>query len=143
MELDSSSDEEVFYERLRYNRRQRRFKERINFFLTEDENTQRFRLSERQLILLTDNLRPIISHRTQNNCALSAEQQVRLSLRFLASGSDYRVVGDAHGVSKSTVFSTVHRFVDAVNEQLYFDCVKFPDDSQAVADRFRGRGKIP
>ena len=114
---------------------------RENFFLSEEENIARFSLSDCQLNELTDRLGQYIAHPTRKNYALNADEQVSLSLRFLASGSDYRLITDAHGVSKSTHFSTVHRFVDAVNDHLYFDSVKFPEDVQATVDGFRNRGE--
>ncbi|KAF4651169.1 hypothetical protein FOL47_000607, partial [Perkinsus chesapeaki] len=63
-----------------------------------------------------------------------------IALRFLASGSHYRVIADAHGVSAATVSTVVRRFVLAVVKVLCPLYVKIPTgvELQASVDGFMG-----
>ncbi|KAF4723458.1 hypothetical protein FOZ63_017074, partial [Perkinsus olseni] len=50
----------------------------------------------------------------RENFVLTVKQQVAVGLRVLATGSTYRTVGDAHGVTIGTVSAIVKRFIMAV-----------------------------
>ena len=113
-------------------RRQRIFKIRTNFHLPPSDNRSRFRLLNRHVNMIVDSLAPFIAHETDRNFALSPEQQVRLALRYLASGSYYMSVGDSHNVHKSTVSRTLHRVVDAINTYLLPQNVRWPQDQNKM-----------
>ena len=136
----SDSENDLIYEY----RRPRRFRERINFVSDRSsDTTERFRLTDDDINFLDERIGSVISHPTQRNRALSSEQQIRLSLRYLSTGSDFRVIGDAHGVHKSAVSRAFHRVVDAVNDVLYDEFVSFPANSHGDAARFRGIAGMP
>lgn len=138
------SDEEDFREPPR--RRRRIFKPRINFNLPLGDNRARFRLTNAHVDQIVDRLAPIIRHRTERNFALTPEQQIRLSLRYLATGDYYATVGDAHGIHKSTLSRTLHRFVEAVNTHLYEENVDWPstqDQARGVVEKFMEKAGMP
>lgn len=113
-------------------RRQRTFRPRINFELHPTDAQSRFRLTNEHMAQVTERLQPLLQHETDCNYALSAEQQIRLAVRYLATGSNFSVVGDAHGVHKSTVSRALHRVVEAVNSTIYPEVVDWPRDQAQI-----------
>jgi len=92
------------------------------------DKQQRFWLSDDHVRRLVAALTPTIQHQTERNFALTAEQQIRLSLGYLATGDYYRSVSDAHGVHSSTLSRTLRRFVETVTDTFYADFVDWPRD---------------
>lgn len=144
---DSDSDDSWIPEMLLERpRRPRTFKPRINFDLPPTDNRARFRLLDRHVESIVRTLSPFIAHDTDRNFALNPEQQIRLALRYLASGSIYQSVVDSHGIHKSTVSRTLHRVVDAVNYHLLPEKVRWPQDPavmRGIVQKFRERANFP
>ena len=62
---------------------------------------------------------------------------------MLADNGFYHLNADAHGVGKQTVCNTLRKFVGTVNEILYGDVVRFPDEMDNLVQEFfevRGGG---
>jgi hypothetical protein len=62
-------------------KRPRIFRPRINFDRDDIDTRQRFRLTQAHVQLLVERIGPYIDHGSNKNHALSAEQQIMLSLR--------------------------------------------------------------
>lgn len=73
---------------------------------------------------------PDIQHETARNRALTPKEQLLLTLRFLATGTFYYVVGDAHGPSRATVHRTVHRVLEVIVRRL-IGLIAFPTSVEA------------
>ncbi len=123
------------------------YRERINYkFDVGEWNRSRFRLSDDDIDSLVERLKPHIEHPTQRNKALSPEQQIRLAVRYLATGAQFSVLSDAHGVHKSTVCRAVKRVVAAINEFVLPDVVKWPTDRadiRSIIDAFHREKGMP
>jgi hypothetical protein len=110
--FSSSSDDDAF-EMLESNRRSRRFRTRTNLQISDraTDTTQRFRLSDNDINFINQRIGSTLKHTTNRNHALSSEEQIRLALRYFSTGASFSVIGDAHGVHKSTVSRSVQRVV--------------------------------
>ncbi|KAJ8929793.1 hypothetical protein NQ314_017485, partial [Rhamnusium bicolor] len=64
--------------------------------------------------IIIDEIRDDISSKTDRNHALSPEDMVFLTLRFLATGCFLQVTGDFCGVDKSTASRVVHKVTRAI-----------------------------
>ena len=65
--------------------------------------------------------------------------------RFLATGTFYHVVGDAHGPSRATVHRTIHRVMAAIVRRL-LGVVRFPSTVDACREEqeaFREMAGMP
>ena len=143
---ENSTDEDDEIVAAQRVRRRRIFKPRINFEFPPSDNQSRFRLTDTHVGQIVDVLAPIISHDTDRNFALSADQQVRLALRYLSSGDYFRNVADAHGVHKSTLSRTLHRFVSAVNVHLYHqhvDWLNTEEQGRGIVEKFFDKAGMP
>jgi hypothetical protein len=143
---DGDSDGENHPHQQLRRRRPRMFKPRINFGLPATDNRMRFRLTDAHVNHIVGVLSPIIQHQTDRNFALTPDQQVRLALRYLATGDYYRSVSDAHGVHNSTLSRTLHRVVEAVNAHLYNDLVDWPVDAEqnrGIVEKFMEKAGMP
>ncbi|XP_033731089.1 putative nuclease HARBI1 [Pecten maximus] len=76
---------------------------------TDQELRQRYRFGRQSIMFLTHLLRQDLARKSRRNHALTVQQQVLSTLRFLASGSFLQVVGDTTGLDKSTVSRCVHK----------------------------------
>ncbi|XP_018580381.1 putative nuclease HARBI1 [Anoplophora glabripennis] len=112
-EINAYSSEEELIEN---EARPRVFRRRPNYFEIYDPQDffVRFRLKPRTVEMLLEELDEAISHPTERNLALSASQQLLLTLNFFANGSFLRVTGDFQGVSAATASRTVHRVSRAI-----------------------------
>ena len=94
---------------------------------TERELRSRYRFGREGLEFIVDLLTDEISPSTRRSHSLSAEEQVLITLRFLASGSFLEVIGDTFGsYDKSTVSRVVHRVTQVLATKVN-DFIKFPD----------------
>lgn len=113
-------------------RRRRIFRPRINNnFMAEYEYNERFRMKSVKLEYIVSRIGHCLVHRTNRNHALSTIQQIHLCLHFLGSGAQYHSIGDMHGVSK------------AINEILFAQLVKWPNDMVTVVQCFHNIASIP
>ena len=111
-----------------------------------DDFVQRFRLQRHQVDLLENTRGGFLQHGTHQNHALSARQQMLLTLRYLADGGRLRLVGDAHGVDKSTMSRVIERVTTVINEQLFGTMVNWPNEPGSIANisaRFRLLAGMP
>lgn len=147
--MNSTDEDDDFddgnYDGLQRRRRRRRriFKPRINFDLPMTYKMERFRLTDAHIDVIIDRLAPFIRHETDRNFALSPEEQIRLSLRFLAMGDYQRSIGDSHGVHKSTVSRALHRFVTILNREFYNEFVDWPttlQQARGIVEKFSEKG---
>lgn len=141
----SSSEDELSLASL--SKRKRIFKPRINFdSIYPSDFKQRYRLREEHVDFLNHRIGHLLRHKTRRNYALSPRQQIIVALRHLATGANFTVVADAHGLHKSTVSRCVHRFVKAVVRTLFAEVVDWPEDPRDVrrmVSRFREIGGMP
>ena len=89
-------------------------KEQLNFYGTEEKQEQfrlRYRFRKDTVRVLTDIIREDIEPKATTNNAFSAEQKVCIALRYYATGTFQRVVGDTEGASQSTC----HRIIKEVS----------------------------
>ena len=90
---DSSSEENI-------NNQHRRVHTRINFDLIIGDHKEAFRFPQQIIDNILIDIGEELSYPTDGNRSLTAEQQLKLTLRFVASNGFYRLIGDAHGVHK-------------------------------------------
>ncbi|PAA78295.1 hypothetical protein BOX15_Mlig031326g1 [Macrostomum lignano] len=122
------------------------FKERINFQPHCIDFVEKFRLSSDQVEDLLEIIGPALTHATVRQGSLTVREQLLSTLRFLACGSFYHAVGDAHGVSKATLCRTVRRVVTALNNRLFDELVRWPECNQKraqIAQDFYRVGGMP
>ena len=127
---DFDSDSDIEYLDLSDIRtsRKKTFRPRINMGLTDFEF--RFRLTSSQFEEVLSVIKASVEYNSGRSAALSAHEQLLITLRFLATGAFYRLVGDSHGISKSSVCRCVQRCVTAINNCLFHSQVQFPEDPQ-------------
>lgn len=101
-------------------------------------------MEEEEAEAMVNSIEPHLSRQTKRSCALSAREQSLVALRYLATGGQFRLVGDAHGVSPATVSRCVHRVVAVINDVFFNDVVKFPDRGECfdIPARFREVTKL-
>ncbi|XP_067653981.1 putative nuclease HARBI1 [Haliotis asinina] len=130
----------VFYNEIeRSLRKQRVYRDRTSQLdmLNDFELISRYRLSREAIIALVEKTEPVIGRATQRSCAISAECQVLLTLRYLGKGGFLSEIGDLHGLDKSTVSRSLHNTASAFCTIL--NNVHFPwrpKDQMAVKDGF-------
>lgn len=137
MDIDiiSSSDDDFDDEQelpIYNHRRPRTFRPRINFDLHPIDSRKRFRLTDDQIEELVQRIRQYLEPNSYRNHALIPEHQLRLAIRYLASGSYFNVVGDAHGVDKATVSRKLHKVVEVINNIVYPQVVDWPQDQRQM-----------
>ncbi|CAC5361720.1 HARBI1 [Mytilus coruscus] len=84
-----------------------RSKEELTLDYTDTELRARYRFGREGILFLSNLVRDKLTRQTNRNLALSVEQQIMVTLRFLASGSFLQVIGDTLGLDKSTVSRVV------------------------------------
>ena len=93
---------------------------------TDFELRSRYRFGRESIMYIVDLIADEITPDTNRNHAVSAEMQVLITLRFLASGSFLQVIGDTFlSFDKSTVSRVVRRVTLALTAKLG-DFVRFP-----------------
>ena len=88
-------------------RRQRVFRDRQNPLDFYDDmdiiHVHRYRLDRQSIISIIDLVEDSLERPTKRSGSLPASLQVFAALRFFASGTQQRVIGDTLGISKSSV----------------------------------------
>ncbi|KAK4871867.1 hypothetical protein RN001_015991 [Aquatica leii] len=76
---------------------------------------------------------------------VTVEKKVGMSLYYLASCCEYRVVANQFGVHKSTVCRALHQFVRATNNILTPKHIRMPNEAEAtdIARAFEHASHIP
>lgn len=128
-------------------RRERVFRDRSNPFDVYDDLDfwMRYRFSKPSVIRIADLVRTNIQHRTNRSKPFAAEIQVLIALRFYATGSFQRIVGDATSSASS---SSVCRIVKNVSAALARHCdavIRQPvgQEQLRTIEEFNALGRIP
>ena len=118
-------------------RRIRHLRDRLNPLEEYDEENfrQRFRLRKDSVILLVDALQNDLEHHTRRGLPLSPMQQVLMALRFYATGSFERVIGDLFGVTVSTACTVIHKVSREIAKRKS-EFISFPGDVHEVKRKF-------
>ncbi|KAJ3655791.1 hypothetical protein Zmor_014904 [Zophobas morio] len=93
-------------------------------------------MSAEKLDLLLNEIGPLLLHNTSKSGALTPKQQLSVALHWLGCGAQNHIVGDAHGVDKSTVCRTVQRVVNVVNDVLLNRIVRWPENIPNEIEKF-------
>ncbi|KAL7632365.1 UNVERIFIED_CONTAM: hypothetical protein RMT77_017323 [Armadillidium vulgare] len=67
-----------------------------------------------------------LEHRTNKSGALSPKQQLCVALHWFGSGAQYHIIGDMHGINKSTVCRTVANVVRVINRHIFNKIISWP-----------------
>ena len=103
---------------------------------TDCELRSRYRFGRRAINYIVELVAAEITPNTNRNHSVSAEMQVLVTLRFLASGSFLQVIGDTFlGFDKSTVSRVVRRVTQALAAKLG-DFIRFPS-TRAERDKIK------
>lgn len=139
--MSSSSEAE---RQVRRRRRPKLYKPRINFTnLSRANFIEKFRLTPSEAEIVLQVIGDTIKHKTQKNCALAPQQQLLITLRWLSTGSPFHGIGDMHGMSKSTVCSTIRRVIDAMYYQMSRNLIKWPTNCQNLENEFLQFSSFP
>ncbi|XP_061188738.1 putative nuclease HARBI1 [Saccostrea echinata] len=107
-------------------RRQRVFRDRQNPLDAYDDMDiiHRYRLDRRTIISIIDIVQERLERPTKRSRSLPDSLQVFAALRFLASGSQYRMIGDTLGISKPSVCRSIDEVINVLCRTL--NIIKFP-----------------
>ncbi|KAL6421586.1 hypothetical protein ACFW04_014315 [Cataglyphis niger] len=109
------------------NRHPKKIRRRPSYF-EEFDNIDfhaRFGLSKESVTIVLTEIEQYISHKTEQNHAISPMNQLLLTLRFYATGNHLLSVADFSGVSKTSSHRIIHRVINAI-ARLRLRCIKFP-----------------
>ncbi|XP_039310298.1 protein ALP1-like [Solenopsis invicta] len=76
---------------------------------------------------------------------ISVEKQVAVALYKLASTAEYRVIGNAMGIHKSSVKKCLYRVIKAINKVMLQNYINMPNENEAnlIASNFENKRFIP
>ena len=83
----------------------------------DEEIRSRYRFTRESIKYICDIVEPDLRRPTLRNHALTVEQQVLASLRFLGEGMFYKTDGDILGIDKSSVCRILKRFCESLVSQ--------------------------
>ncbi|KAL7632594.1 UNVERIFIED_CONTAM: hypothetical protein RMT77_017097 [Armadillidium vulgare] len=142
--MNSSSDEEELQCVLNVNKRIKKFRLRINFnFENSAEFQERFRMSPLKTEQLLQEIGWRLEHRTNKSGALSPKQQLCVALHWFGSGVQYHIIGDMHGINKSTVCRTVANVVRVINRHIFNKIISWPANIGEVLEKFYEIANFP
>ncbi|XP_011174849.3 protein ALP1-like isoform X2 [Solenopsis invicta] len=153
-QINSLKQIELIAEGIRYRRiwqleRSSDFWKRIvNCHYTEKEWIESFRMSKESFIELCDMLRDELEPEPQflmPREPISVEKQVAVALYKLASTAEYRVIGNAMGIHKSSVKKCLYRVIKAINKVMLQNYINMPNENEAnlIASNFENKCFIP
>ena len=103
--------------------------------VVKEEWRENFRMTKKTFMDLCDELRPFLQRTdTTMGKAIDVETQVAIKLYYLADEDHYRKVGNAFGVSQSTVSITLRRVTRTISEQLGQKYIKLPTTEKEVLE---------
>lgn len=123
-------------------RLQRVIHPRINYTLHAGIFRQSFRVD----VEVAEQVEHLIGRYLTNsmlNNALTPRQQILTALHFLGNDAAYHVNGQAHGVSKSTVFRCIHRVCSLITLHIMPLFVRWPTMSRFIERDFRRIAGFP
>nr|XP_026498851.1 putative nuclease HARBI1 [Vanessa tameamea] len=114
-------------------RRPRIFKERRSYFEEYDDLDfcTRFRLSKETTLDILQLIEDKLEYPSDRNESISPINQILLTLRYYATGSQQITVGDYCGISKSSSRSIIHRVTAAI-ASLSRNFIKFPNTEEEI-----------
>ncbi|CAG2189782.1 HARBI1 [Mytilus edulis] len=129
---------------------QQRYKPRIyREFLgaepyTESEFQARYRFSKESIRILTNLLNDDLKRPTNRSHAIPVETQIKIALRYYASGSFMQVIGDTFGYDKSTVSRIIQAVSGAISAH-GADFLRWPDETTkpAIINGFYNNARFP
>ena len=107
---------------------------------TEEDWIENFRISKDTFYFLCEKLRPSIERQsTHLRRAICVEHSIAITLRCLATCSEYQTIAHLFGVACCTVCVIVHDTCKAIVDVLLKTCIKFPqgDELCDVVEGFR------
>lgn len=112
---------------------------------TIGEYQSRYRFSPQSLAILAANIQNQLERPTQRSHAIPVETQLKMALRFYASGSFFEVIGDTFGYHKSTVSRCIHSVTDALVEKApeYIVWPSTPVERQRIVNGFYSIAGFP
>ncbi|KAK0132138.1 putative nuclease HARBI1 [Merluccius polli] len=127
-------------------RRERIFQDHVDLFSESDEYLfGRFRLPRAVLIDLCNYLEPALRSHTHRSNPVPPHVQVLSTLRFLATGSFQRELGDRVGISQPSISRALPRVVDAINQLAteYIQCPYTAEEQVTVKRGFHLIAGLP
>ncbi len=112
-------------------RNARKYQKRVNPFeiYTDHEFYQRYRFDKDSVLYLAGIFCQDLIPSTRRSQPVSSDVQMLVTLRFLASGALYQVIGDCFGLDKSTVCRIIWRVIQRIVNKLN-DFVKLPQGDE-------------
>ena len=96
---------------------------------------------------ILEKVRPIITKKTTNfRKPVSAEEQLAITLRYLATGESFNSLMFQYRVSSNTIHGIIPRVCFAILETLMDEWMSFPktaDDWEKIADGYKNRWNFP
>ena len=105
-----------------------------------------FRISRQTFLYLCDKLSSRLQRQdTVMRCCISIQKLVEITLRCLARPAEYRTVGYLFGVSRSSVYETVHETCSAIVSVLLKTYIKFLTDDNIgnFVREFKAKWGVP
>jgi hypothetical protein len=127
--------------------RHRIFRDRLNPLdsLTDEELITTYRLNRAAILHLCDELNDELKWPSNKSGALPVELQILTALRFYATGSFQNVIGDTHGIHRSSVSRIISRVSNALSGVIN-NYVYLPNDENGfrlLKQGFYERGRFP
>lgn len=136
--LQISSDEEAEEGVEIARRRQRTFRDRINFGVAADFK-EKFRVYPETAEYILREIGAELAPLTYRTRALSAQKKLLVALHFIGNGAQYHGVADMHGISKATVCRCVNAVATVIVDRLLGAHVRWPaNNAQKIADDLPG-----
>ena len=123
-------------------RRQKVYLPRQHFAVDADF-IQRFRMRQNAAEILLRSIAPLIPDNTTKEGGLSLNEQLLVTLRFLATNSFYHVLRDSHGPSEATICITIKRVIRAIIQIHFNNIICWPQNGMHLARSFREKGGMP
>ena len=112
--------------------------------ITTNECRQRYRFKPTTIRMIADEIADDIGHYTCRSFSLSPLLQLMITLRFLASGAFYSVIGDTLGVSPPSVCRVVKIVMRAIcNKFGYIVCLPNRQALSNVKEAFKLMAGLP
>ncbi len=117
----------------RHLRRERVFRDRNNPLEILDDHAviRKYRLSRECIIDLCEDPCEDLERPTRRNRALSVQDQILCALRFYATGSFQEVIGDRHGLNKSSVSRSIHAVSASLCRRVR-QHISYPEDQASI-----------
>ena len=124
--------------------RRKIYKERVHFTIENDfDFKEAFRLNKVQVKYVLGKIGARLAPANRRNHALTAEQQILLTLHWLGNGAQMHGIAIMHGVRKSTVCRSIKKVVNIIIDTMFQEEVSWPDNTQDIAMEFLRKGGFP